>query len=254
MCTLILGVEVVEPRSILLAANRDEDPARPTDPPAVLDPGPPLAGGRDRVAGGTWLAVGRSAVVALLNRRPRGPGPPGARSRGLLTLDVAAATSGDGTPWIARAADRLRAALGRDAYAPFSLLAATRESCWLAVHEPGAPLRLAPVGAGWHVVTHADLDDPAEPRTAGLVADLANWQPPTLHRAIEGLVSRLALHDGGRPPVPAVCLHQGPMVTVSSSLVWLGASGPRYLHAEGRPCSAPWTDHGALLTAGEHAA
>src|SRR5262249_29501637 len=69
MCTLILGVEVVASGSVLLAANRDEDPARPADPPGVLSESPRLVGGRDRRAGGTWLAVReRRAVVALLNR------------------------------------------------------------------------------------------------------------------------------------------------------------------------------------------
>src|SRR6267378_4594459 len=66
MCTLILGLEVVAPHTLLLGANRDEDPARPSDPPAVLSTDPPVAGGRDRVAGGTWLAVrGRDTVIAM---------------------------------------------------------------------------------------------------------------------------------------------------------------------------------------------
>ncbi|MGH7732039.1 MAG: NRDE family protein, partial [Candidatus Eiseniibacteriota bacterium] len=100
MCTLIIGRDVVAPGTVLLAANRDEDPARPSDPPAVLRETPRLIGGRDRRAGGTWLAVRESrAVVAILNRRDRSgePAPPAPdrRSRGALVLEVAAAGEDD---------------------------------------------------------------------------------------------------------------------------------------------------------------
>ena len=71
---------------VLLAAVRDEFLGRPWDPPAEHWPG--LIGGRDRVAGGTWLAVDPHvpASAALLNglRRPEGVRP----SRGSLALDV----------------------------------------------------------------------------------------------------------------------------------------------------------------------
>ncbi|HKQ57135.1 MAG TPA: NRDE family protein, partial [Candidatus Eisenbacteria bacterium] len=79
MCTLILGRDVVAPGTVLLAANRDEDPRRPSAPPMVLRERPRLVGGRDLQAGGTWLAVRDArAMVAILNRRDRsgGPSPP----------------------------------------------------------------------------------------------------------------------------------------------------------------------------------
>src|SRR5580765_3334545 len=57
MCTVLVGRDVTGPGEILVAANRDEDPARPSDPPGILLDSPRLVGGRDRIAGGTWLAV-----------------------------------------------------------------------------------------------------------------------------------------------------------------------------------------------------
>ena len=96
MCTLIIGRDVVAPGTLALAANRDEDPRRPSDPPRVLLAAPRVVGGRDRVAGGSWLVVrdGR-AVVAILNRGGV-PAVSGVRSRGLLALDVAAAVGAAG--------------------------------------------------------------------------------------------------------------------------------------------------------------
>src|SRR5262245_28557122 len=123
MCTLILGRDVLEPHSMILAANRDEDPARPTRAPHRLHGDPRLAGGSDERSAGTWLAIrGRSAAVALLNRRPRGAPPAAPRSRGLLTLDVAGVVPAPGASVAEAAASRLRAEVARHAFAPFSLL------------------------------------------------------------------------------------------------------------------------------------
>jgi hypothetical protein len=59
----------------------------------------------------------------------------------------------------------------------------------------------------------------------------------------------LASHGGGSRP--AVCLHDGPVHTVSSSRVWIGANELRYAHVEGRPCEKSFTDQSTLLD--EHA-
>lgn len=237
MCTLIVGFGTLEPRSVILGANRDEDPTRPSDPPGVLREEPRLVGGRDLRSGGTWLAIrGAHAAVALLNRRPGGAPPEAPRSRGLLTLDVAAATP-------AAAEARLRDEVARHAFGPFSLLWASPAACWIATHDPGRPLEVRAIEPGWHVVTHESLDDGREPRTAWLLAGLAGWRPEGLESAIQGLTSRLAIHGGERDGAPPVCIHEGRMVTVSSSLVWLADERARYLHAEGRPCVTEWTDH-----------
>jgi hypothetical protein len=83
---------------LLLAAVRDELLDRPWDPPAAHWPATPeVQGGRDRTAGGTWLAVdrGRGVVAAVLNgaRRPE-PAPGEARpSRGYLPFAALAAAT-----------------------------------------------------------------------------------------------------------------------------------------------------------------
>ena len=247
MCTLILGRDVVAPGTVLLGANRDEDPKRPSDPPRVLRAEPRLVGGRDRVAGGSWLAVReRRAVLAMLNRRADVASPAERRSRGQLTLEVAAAPdTGDLSQ---SAVETARNATTRDVYSPFSLLFASPSDCWVLSGNPSGPPRIENIGAGWHVITHADLDDPGEPRTAMLLAGLRDWKPLTLEEAERGLWERLRGHgDGATDSAPAVCIHAGTMRTVSSALVWLSRGQSRYMHVEGRPCETQPMDYTPLL-------
>ena len=248
MCTLILGVDVAGPETVLAGANRDEDPARPADPPGVLHRAPRVVGGRDRRAGGTWLAVREDrAVIAMLNRRDDGPPDAARRSRGLLALETARVPApGDtGAPALARAAlDHALERIGAGAYAPFSMVFAAPGACWMIAHTPGRPPRAAAIAPGWHVLTHTELDDPMEPRAARLLHGLAGWAPRSLDEGLRGLGDRLRDHAEGRA---AVCIHEGRMVTVSSSRVSLGARSARYLHVEGRPCEASEADVTLLL-------
>ncbi|MBI1798791.1 MAG: NRDE family protein [Candidatus Eisenbacteria bacterium] len=235
MCTLILGLGVVAPRTVVLAANRDEDPARPSDPPVILSHRPLIVGGRDRVAGGTWLALrGPGAVVAMLNRRGEAGAAP-RRSRGLLTLDVARAPE----------AAAARGLVARDRYAPFTLLCATPDKAWVLTWD-GRATRITIATPGWHVLTHAEMDDPTEPRTASLLESLAGFAPRSRAAAEARLCGLLSRHGE-----PAVCLHEGRMATVSAALVWLAAGETSYRHAEGRPCVTPFQDFSPLLADAE---
>jgi hypothetical protein len=270
MCTLILGRDVPRPGEVLLAANRDEDPARASEPPHVLRERPRLVGGRDAVAGGTWLAVrgaperssGRGpaggsggsqgpdspagpAAVLLLNRPPLPGQPPGRRSRGLLVLDVAAADD----PVLAA-----REALASGAYGPCTLVYASPVACWLMAFPGGAPVPgtgpgpqpwMAEIGPGWHAITHAELDDAREPRTAWLTSQLRGRSPRNAKQAFAELEALLAHHGDGSSP--AVCIHAGGMRTVSASLLLIGGERTLYRHAEGRPCERPFVDASALL-------
>jgi len=237
MCTLILGRDVIAPRTLILGANRDEDPTRPSDPPMVLNESPRIVGGRDRLARGTWLAVREGpAVVALLNRRGQPPDTERIRSRGLLTLEVAAKPPAGARQWALEH-------LAQTAYAPFSLVYATPDDCWILVNEGGTP-RIVEVSPGWHALTHQELDDPTEPRAAYLAQRLRD-RPPAPGTAEQELAALLREH--GEQGTPPVCLHQGRMVTVSSSMVRLDQSRARYLHAEGRPCEHSFQDQSRLL-------
>jgi uncharacterized protein with NRDE domain len=249
MCTLILGVDLVEPGSVILAANRDEDPARPSEGPGVLRAEPRVVGGRDARKGGTWLAIReRRAAVAMLNRREdSGPGSPTRRSRGLLALEVAAA--GDGSP--AAALECAQAALRESEFAPFSMLYASPLKCWLIAWDGASASVVAPIAPGWHAITHADLDDPAEPRTRWIAGRLAGFAPANRDEAERRLLDLLRSHGmaaaTGAGPAPPVCLHEGIIRTVSTSIVYLAREEARYVHIEGRPCTGAALDCAPLL-------
>ena len=236
MCTLIFGLDVLGPRTVVIATNRDEDPARPSEPPQVLAREPLVAGGRDAIAGGTWLAVradigGAPAVARLLNRRDPAPDKPGRRSRGLLTLDVAAAPD-------PRARALAEAEIGH--YAPCSLIWLSPAESWHMSIRPGHPPTLKDIAPGWHVITHFEMDDPTDPRATWILARLAARKQTSREDTESRLISILGTHGGGS--VPAVCLHDGRAPTVSSALLWLAPNELSYRHAQGRPCETPFED------------
>jgi hypothetical protein len=95
VCTLLLSFAPGTRWPLAAGAIRDEFADRPWDPPAQHWDGPRarLLGGRDRQAGGTWLAVDpeQKAMAALLNGVRRPPPETGTRpTRGTLALDVLA--------------------------------------------------------------------------------------------------------------------------------------------------------------------
>lgn len=256
MCTLILGLGVPRPGTLVLGANRDESPDRPSAGPGVLVSDPRVVGGRDLVSGGTWLAIRESRfVAALLNRRPDPTDrrdPSTFRSRGLLCLDLAstprtdAIDPGTGDPydaWQARAQRLARA----DAYGPCTMVwAETNGSGWTLSLDVGADPRFTRIAPGWHVITHQDLDDGREPRTQWLLERLRGAIPSEIDPAVEMIQGLLRSHgESGGPPV---CLHRDHFPTVSSTVLALGdGAAPRYLHASGPPCVTPYEDRSDLL-------
>ncbi|XP_034931878.1 uncharacterized protein [Populus alba] len=70
---------------LLLLQNRDEYHNRPTEPAAWWD-GSEILGGRDAVAGGTWLACSRTGRVAFITNVLELHPLPEAKSRGELPV------------------------------------------------------------------------------------------------------------------------------------------------------------------------
>lgn len=115
MCLVVLGLEASEHYSLVFGANRDERHARPSAAAAWWPDYSQVLGGRDLVAGGSWLAIDRRGRLAAVTnfRDPSAAAAP--RSRGALVADYLAG---------AASLDDFTAALhGRLAdYGPFSIL------------------------------------------------------------------------------------------------------------------------------------
>lgn len=156
MCTVLLRFQPGSTWPILLGAIRDEFADRPWDPPGAHWPGAwgHLLGGRDRTAGGTWLAVDpspeRPAVAALLNgvRLPL-PADRARPTRGTLALEVLAS-------------GRVPSAEEVRDYDGFHLLRATMDTVevWSWDGQELAHLGLAP---GDHIVVNLGVDAPDDP-------------------------------------------------------------------------------------------
>lgn len=171
MCTVIVGFDPGADTPLVIAALRDEMTDRPWDGPAHHWPDrPALVGGRDRLAGGTWLAVnpGRPRVAALLNGWPwdgrmpwEGSYP---ASRGELPLRALGHTG----------RDPLR---GEDPtlYAPFHLLDADAHRAVLYSWD-GRCLDTRTLPVGVSILVNTGLD-PEDPRAARHTPEFARTRP-----------------------------------------------------------------------------
>ena len=149
MCLILLAIDVIPGCPWLLLGNRDEFHARATAPAAAWSDHPDIVGGRDLVAGGSWLALNRNGRFAAVTN-VRAPGtPPAPRSRGEL---VGAFVAGDASP--SAYADAVAAR--RAQYGPFNLLVGTAQDVAFVSSIDGQP---RPLGRGVHAFSNGSLQD-----------------------------------------------------------------------------------------------
>lgn len=87
MCLIALALDQHPAFPLVLATNRDEFHARPTEPMHWW-PDRPVLAGRDGESGGTWLALQKSGAVALVTNFRSGRAETGKRSRGHIPLEL----------------------------------------------------------------------------------------------------------------------------------------------------------------------
>ena len=165
MCLLLLALGVVPGRPWLLLANRDEFHARASAPAAFWPDDPAVFGGRDLVAGGSWLAVNRNGrYAAVTNVRTPGAAP-APRSRGALVADF---VRGGGSPadYTAQVATRVRE------YGPFNLVVGDAAQAMFVSSLDADPQSLAP---GVHAFSNGSRED-EWPKMRRLRASFARMQ------------------------------------------------------------------------------
>ncbi len=93
MCLVAIAWQADPRHPLVIAGNRDEFHARPAAAAGWWNEPGGVLGGRDLVAGGSWLAIGRSGRCAVIVNDPRRPPDPARTgSRGHLVRDYVAGT------------------------------------------------------------------------------------------------------------------------------------------------------------------
>lgn len=170
MCLVVLGLHAHPLYPFVVAANRDEFVARPSEPVGTWREHDGLLAGRDLVGGGTWMGVTRSGrFAALTNVRDPRAFDPAAPTRGELVVRFLAGTD-DPVGHVKTLAAEPNRRNG------FNLLVAgNRRLAWFS-NAGGEPRE---VGDGVHAVSNALLDTP--------------W--PKVRRSAAGLDGILKRHD-----------------------------------------------------------
>ncbi len=248
VCLLIALSRVIPGMPLLVAANRDERYDRPAEPVTVLRAGEPrILGGRDEMAGGTWLAVNEHGVVAGLTNQPAGDRDPSRRSRGELPLAFAAYP--DAAAAVAAVCPRLRPA----DYNPCWLLVGDRHALFSIDLTGGDRAVAQQLGPGRYVLENVPLSrrSAKQQRIAALVSERAG----TPGQEADGLAAVLRDHEPASGPRPgpagrtwpaelsAACVHTPGYGTRSAMIVGVTAAGwPEVRVASGPPCRTPLRD------------
>lgn len=132
MCLILIAAGMHPEFPLIVAANRDEFHARPSEPAMYWTDRPNLLAGRDLEGGGTWMGVSRSGRFAAVTNYRGGRDPDARESRGLLVSRFLE-ESGTACAYVQGAASR------GASYSGFNLLADdTHELWWCSNRDSGA--------------------------------------------------------------------------------------------------------------------
>lgn len=154
MCLLALSWQQHRDYPLLLAANRDEFHARPTQPASYWSDHPDLIGGRDLQAGGSWMLASRTGQWAALTnvRDGRKLGEAGQASRGELVLRAMQQPPEFTAEWLQKVAAN---------YAGFNLLWGDATQAWYFSNQRQDTHQLKPaqkLQPGLYLLSNASLD------------------------------------------------------------------------------------------------
>jgi uncharacterized protein with NRDE domain len=258
VCLLIVLAQMRPDIPLIVGANRDELLDRPAQPMAVLrEAGPRVLGGRDELAGGTWLAVNDSGVVAGLTNRPtKERRDPTKRSRGELPIALACQSSATA------AVEAFASDIRPSDYNPAWLLVGDREAIF-AIDVTGDDLPvITRLPAGMHILENRPLgtSSPKVDHVRNLLAGIDRLPEDRLVRHLQAVLSDHEV-PAGLPAdqeddmdqlpaqVTAACVHTERYGTRWSCVVTVPAGGarpPTLRYADGPACEGGYTDARSL--------
>ncbi len=181
MCLIGLALDAHPYWPRVLVGNRDEFHDRASAALAEWPDLPGTYGGRDLVAGGSWLALRERRLVAVTNVRRMMTSAIGSPSRGWLVRDFVSSNI-EPPAFLQQLRERA------DDHAGFNLLLGDADGMWFASNRPHWQYqRLEP---GLHIVANASLDMPWR-KSERLRSALAAWCD-TGEREIQPLLAALA--------------------------------------------------------------
>ena len=259
MCLLIALSRVIDGSPLVIATNRDEAYNRPSTTMTVLQhANPRILGGRDELAGGTWMATNEYGLVAALTNRPQGGmRDPLKRSRG--ELPIALAQHQDAASAVEAFVVRYRS----NEYNPCWILVGDRDSLfYIDVTTPEVPFAQV-LPSGTYVLENNPLFPLSEKsayvteqlsQTRGLVGEnlllflrqlLGDHAIPSQAAAPEPSSDTTNSDSPPQRQLSACCVHSANYGTRSSAIVVvdeLHDEPPRLQVADGHPCTTPFRD------------
>ncbi len=246
MCTVVILRRPTHEWPLILGANRDEMLIRPWKPPARHWPDrPDVMAGLDELAGGTWMGLNDTGVVACILNRHGTLGPQdGKRSRGELVLE--ALDHADANDAAAVLSD-----ISLRAYRPFNMIIAdNRDAWWLALRDGATRMYLERIPDGLSMFTAGERNDPTASRIATFLPKFEHASPPDpTNGQWDTWAGLMGTTDAKDSPYQAMTfkLDNG-FGTSSSSLLALPSiaathdrqTRPPWLFAAGRPDSVPY--------------
>lgn len=206
MCLIVLGHRASSRFPLILAANRDEEYARPTHDAHAWDDAPDVIGGKDALYGGTWLAVrrgGRFAAVTNLRGATRKN-----KSRGFLVRDFV--TGHDDVETYAQ-----RIAAEADQYAGFHLIAGDAYGEMMYI----APDLQTPLAPGVHAFSNAPAGE-EWPKVATAIAHLqSSLSIENVDTLVDDLIRFLCTPLGTSSPQSEVFINGDVYGTRSSTVI-----------------------------------
>lgn len=257
MCTIVAIRGVRPDLPLVLATNRDEFFQRPSTGAVKLLDAPPTVGGRDLVAGGTWMGVTQAGLfVGVTNHRGAGPDP-GKRSRGKLVLESLKLGEVD-------AITRYVSSLDGSAYNAFNLMWGDASSLFVGYGRlDRSEIEIEAVPEGVHVLPNDRLDCPSfvkVQRAKELLAPYLHAERPQLVAGVQALLADHQLPALGSigpeaglsaellQQLAALCVRTPSYGTRSSTVVLLQPGRvAEYWVADGPPDQTPFVEVSPLF-------
>ena len=226
---------------LLVALNREEDPARESLPPKIQSGRPRSVCGVDQQSGGTWAGVNQYGLFVAVANCPKKALPADPRSRGLLCRELLGCQNAE------EALDMAQRELLTGCYAGANYVCVDRMSGGV-VHGGSDDIDIEKFKPGLHIVSESQVNDINDYRQEFVRRLL------TLQR-IDSAISFFAVASRAFASTPDASGKMGVLVrkpsrqTVSSMLVSLTEKTQRSVmqYAAGSPDMCPYEDVSALL-------